>query len=713
MTDPLVSIICTTFNQEQYIGQAIEGFLLQKTNFPIEIIIHDDCSTDNNQKIIQSYADKTPDLFKLIFQTENQYSKGRKNIISTLPTCKGKYIAICEGDDYWTDPYKLQKQVDFLEGHPDYVLALHNSLIHYETKEAEDKIAITRIKEDMELYDFIDLDYFHKEGGLISRGHTASIVFKNHILKEIPEWYLKGTSGDLYLLMLIAEHGKARFINETMSVYRVNNNGVTRKNPAHRGHALNNNRITMLHTINKHFGKRFDNLIQKQLTEFHFVELKSNLKEKMLLPAVKDTIKAVIHEKESKLQLLKQVLPIYKKYLYQTRAVQLYWKINNRFFWELSFRQDPNKFIKAMYRDDAYAYASVPDGKATLYGTCYALQAGYYLGNPLTLSEATRQFILNCQDPETGLFAGPELLNADFDARKHDTEHLLLHLTCTVLPVLQQSDIKAKYPIYAAHKFVEHKYLKNWLDSRDLTDAWLEGNNLLFIGQLLVYLRDEENYPGAAEALETWFSWLDDNIDPKTGLWGTNGQCSNFNAMYGGYHQLLVYYYEQRPVKYPEELIDTVLALQHNDGGFSESAGGGACEDIDAVDILVNLYKLTNYKRAQIRIALRRNLALLLSIQNEDGGFPYNRYAQTQSHMGIPDTTTGKAVSTMFATWFRVHTLALISEILTDIEVLKPYHFQFNSHLSMGWHQPWNKKPLSFVDRQLEFFYKIIKRFSK
>ncbi|MEZ4681893.1 MAG: hypothetical protein R2932_47560 [Caldilineaceae bacterium] len=105
--------------------------------------------------------------------------------------------------------------------------------------------------------------------------------------------------------------------------------------------------------------------------------------------------------------------------------------------------------------------------------------------------------------------------------------------------------------------------------------VWLEGNNLLFVGQLLVFLRDIEENKQAQLALDFYFDWLDSQVDPQTGLWGTNGYCSPFVAMCGGYHQLLVYYYEHRPVLRIEQLIDTVLALQHIDGGFSPK--GGRC----------------------------------------------------------------------------------------------------------------------------------------
>src|SRR5690554_6640453 len=120
---PLVSICCATFNQASFISQAIESFLSQKTSFKFEIIIHDDASTDGTASIVKKYEQEHPNLIKAIYQKKNQYSQGIKpwpNFV--FPIARGKYIALCEGDDYWTDPFKLQKQVDFLEANMDVSL---------------------------------------------------------------------------------------------------------------------------------------------------------------------------------------------------------------------------------------------------------------------------------------------------------------------------------------------------------------------------------------------------------------------------------------------------------------------------------------------------------------------------------------------------------------------------------------------------------------
>jgi len=116
---PLVSITCATYNHEAYIKEALEGFVMQKTSFPFEIIVHDDASTDNTASIIREYEARYPDLFVTIYEAENQYSKGYGDLSRIIYSAvRGKYIAVCEGDDYWTDPYKLQKQVEFLEYNP-------------------------------------------------------------------------------------------------------------------------------------------------------------------------------------------------------------------------------------------------------------------------------------------------------------------------------------------------------------------------------------------------------------------------------------------------------------------------------------------------------------------------------------------------------------------------------------------------------------------
>lgn len=212
---PLVSIFCATYNHENYIGQAIEGFLMQQTNFPFEIIITEDKSTDGTALIIREYENKFPEKFVVFYHKENLYSK-KIDFFHTevLPVIKGRYIAWCEGDDYWTDPYKLQKQVDFLEGNPEYVMCFHNAIIKYENN-----------KKNQHQFNYIKTDQNIELKKLINNWivPTASIIFKRSIL-PLPDWSNKIYSGDMTLILTAYQQGKIFFIKDKMSVYRKQNN---------------------------------------------------------------------------------------------------------------------------------------------------------------------------------------------------------------------------------------------------------------------------------------------------------------------------------------------------------------------------------------------------------------------------------------------------------------------------------------------------------
>lgn len=213
----MLSIICTTYNQEKFIAKSLEGFIMQKTNFPIEIIVHDDASTDNTVEIIKEYEAQFPNLFVNIYQAENQLSKGIDRVTRiTFAAARGKYIAWCEGDDYWTDPNKLQKQVDFLEANPDYSICFHQAKSLFEDGS---EILYNQIAHDAS-FDILDLT----QGNFIS---TASCVFRVHDhIRSIPDWFLKLSVGDWGIHMLNASKGKIFFMCDCMSVYRIHSGGM-------------------------------------------------------------------------------------------------------------------------------------------------------------------------------------------------------------------------------------------------------------------------------------------------------------------------------------------------------------------------------------------------------------------------------------------------------------------------------------------------------
>lgn len=236
METPLVSICSITYNHAPYIRECIDGFLMQKTNFPIEIIINDDCSNDGTTEIIKEYAAKYPNIIHPIYHDENQYQKGIRGMFQkfVIPHARGKYIALCEGDDYWTDPLKLQKQVDFLESHPTFSLCFHNA----HTKMLDGSINDT-------IYNISGTrEYTSSEILQNWTIPTASVVYRSGAIDNDPiRFNPKFRFGDNVLFLTAAKHGKLYCMDEYMSVYRKNIGGVT----------ISNGNISWNETLIEHF----------------------------------------------------------------------------------------------------------------------------------------------------------------------------------------------------------------------------------------------------------------------------------------------------------------------------------------------------------------------------------------------------------------------------------------------------------------------------
>jgi len=226
METPLVSISLVAFNQGDYIREAIESCLMQKTNFAYEIIVHDDASSDKTPQIILEYANKYPEKIIPIIQTENQYSKGVEIIAKFIvPKAKGKYIAFVEADDYWIDPKKLQRQIDFLESHPDFSMCFTATKHIYPGTSK-----IPRIKR------YRNNDSTCPPKDVIVRGGSLldmiSAVSKRSIFNNIPDWYYYRHLWDVSIPLLSLLEGKIHYQNEVTSIYRVNSPGSWTQNTA-------------------------------------------------------------------------------------------------------------------------------------------------------------------------------------------------------------------------------------------------------------------------------------------------------------------------------------------------------------------------------------------------------------------------------------------------------------------------------------------------
>lgn len=219
----MVSVLCLAFNHEKYIRQCLDGFVMQKTNFKFEVIIHDDASTDNTANIIREYEEKYPEIIKPIYQKENQYSKKAGITKSfTLPKARGKYIAICEGDDFWTDKYKLQKQVDTLENNPNSKCCVCT------VRDANEDGSMMNTTHPSEVFDsgILHTEDFLKLACKEYAFQTSSFMFKGDDYKEYiynpPKFRTVSSVGDWPQLLYFSIIGDIYYINDEMSCYRRN-----------------------------------------------------------------------------------------------------------------------------------------------------------------------------------------------------------------------------------------------------------------------------------------------------------------------------------------------------------------------------------------------------------------------------------------------------------------------------------------------------------
>lgn len=207
-----VSITCVAYNHEEFIETTLDSFLMQETSFPFEILINDDVSTDKTVEILKAYEEKFPNIVKPLYQSENQYSKGINTMALLFPHITGKYVAFCDGDDYWIDKEKLQIQVDAMEEHPELDLCFHPSYRDVNGKRTE--VLARHAKKDTKF------TVQHSIAGHGDFAETASLMFTRTLIDSLPEWFLTASPGDYVSEVMGAVRGGSLYIDRIMSVYR-------------------------------------------------------------------------------------------------------------------------------------------------------------------------------------------------------------------------------------------------------------------------------------------------------------------------------------------------------------------------------------------------------------------------------------------------------------------------------------------------------------
>lgn len=261
-----VSVLIITYNQHKFIRKAIDSALAQQTTFPIEILVGDDFSGDGTREIIQEYERRYPGLVIGVLHPRNMGKNGGINFLETLKLAKGEYYALMDGDDYWTDSRKLQKQADFLDAHPDYSTVFHNALITYEDGTPSHPVNGPVMKPFYTVDDLIGEDEIWFMA-------TSSTLYRNNI-SEYPTWFRESSSGDIPRLILKAKLGKIGYIPDMMSVYRKNRGGASFADNYYDESFLRN-RIQMYRDINRELDYKYDRVLRRNIARYYRMLLDS------------------------------------------------------------------------------------------------------------------------------------------------------------------------------------------------------------------------------------------------------------------------------------------------------------------------------------------------------------------------------------------------------------------------------------------------------
>lgn len=267
---PVVSVICLTYNQEEYIRDCLEGFLSQRTDFPYEVLVYDDASTDSTPDIIREYAEKYPSIIKPTLYKVNNYSQGLGfvGLYTGIKEASGTYVAYCEGDDYWTDPLKLQKQVLFLDSNPQYAICAHETRIRDDGNRKSNGQLFSVFNKDSlaplnkETYTFDDA----LAGNIF---HVSSMMYRNLDIC-LPSWISRISACDMVLFKMLAREGDIYVMPDVMSVYRNHSDSLTNSFKEYssliRFYELS---IKVLRLLNRYWAREYQAIIYPLVSRYY------------------------------------------------------------------------------------------------------------------------------------------------------------------------------------------------------------------------------------------------------------------------------------------------------------------------------------------------------------------------------------------------------------------------------------------------------------
>ena len=694
---PIVSVILNTYNHGKFVEEALKSILEQDVDFLFEIIIGDDASRDGTFEIIQRYHSECPEKIKILLSTENlgkHTGNGRLNAVRSLQACRGKYIAILEGDDYWTDPQKLQKQVDMLEANPGYAFCFHTiQWLDQETGTLTSTgYGAPGAHNEYRLNDLLEYSNFVP---------TPSVLLRAELIGSLPEGYMQCPIGDWPLLILSLQRNSSEVfgcIQEEMAVYRRHAKGM------HGGQTAVQNLSRLIkayRVVGHHFG-----LSGRSSWRMGYAKWNADLA--VALRQSGQTMKAyspglmafLVAPRGHKKTLLKKALPNLHRQLARVKGLTRRRpkepeSIEQRTVRE--FKKRPNKknpenhFLSAIesarrFSDEAsggevgqFKYA-LKFEKPVLYGSVYAAMLQHLTGDLESLDESQKQEwcdYINSFQCEDGLYRDPCMQcdlaeNEDWWGWRHLTAHLVSALTFLGgKPRFHFSCLKPLYGQGATTQWLESL---PWDEKPDYAS-----NTVMNYGVLLQYECDFMGLSEAKDAMNEIYRYLEETVNPVNGLWGMKGKIDDPKALSVGvqtsYHLWNLYYYDRREIPYLEPAIDHCLATQNCLGGFGVELNSSACDDIDTIDPLARFTMMTSYRKDDIQACLRRALPWVLFNQMPDGGFVFKRY--NPFAYGHDLMTTDPEESHMFATWFRTLSLAYLTQALPELKQFEDrFHWQ-------------------------------------
>jgi hypothetical protein len=374
--------------------------------------------------------------------------------------------------------------------------------------------------------------------------------------------------------------------------------------------------------------------------------------------------------------------------------------------WVLSMRNPANPYqFKFAPSVDSY----------TLLSSCFAALSLQLTGDlqkqPTTERDGWAEYIQSHQQLNTGMFVDPMLKRKDLRSQSHSLTYMTWQSTFFAVAALDALDTKPMHPLSFVQDIQNKHSADSWMQKQQWNNPWLASNMVMFLLSLSISRTQDDLDPAGVSYAHAMLDWLDEHQDPETGYWNPRGTASLRNAMAGAFHFYFFYYYLGRPIKYVNRIIDSTLSLQAEDGLFGKKLGGGACIDLDAIDILVKLSLLTDYRSSEIYEALQKAFVALWVNQNSDGSFceakrplpakKWQRKCAERLKLDILlDRPWGESITSqagwrkmqyniqegdLWSTWFRTLSLALISLRYPKKFLLKD-DWVFVKKPALGWH---------------------------